>query len=83
MCAECVLNETAGICPVTLCAKGLLNGPCGGVNGGKCEVDSGKDCAWVLIYNELKKSKKLENYKKIREPKDFSKTLKPHKLIAR
>lgn len=83
MCAECVLDETAGICPVTLCPKGLLNGPCGGMNKGKCEVDNERDCAWVLIYKELEKNKKLETLKEIRGPKDFKKLIKPHKLIMK
>jgi hypothetical protein len=81
MCAECVLDETAGICPITLCSKSLLNGPCGGMNKGKCEVDSQKDCAWVLIYRELEKNKKLESLKAIRQPKDFKKSGKPHQLL--
>lgn len=81
MCGECVLEFTGGICPITLCPKGLLNGPCGGVDRGKCEVDKEKDCAWVLIYKELEKRKKLSNLKKIKEPKDFKKTTKPRKLI--
>lgn len=81
MCGECVLEFTGGICPITLCPKGLLNGPCGGVDRGKCEVDKEKDCAWVLIYKELEKRKKLSELKKIKEPKDFKKTTKPHKLI--
>ena len=83
MCAECVLDETAGICPITLCSKGLLNGPCGGMNKGKCEVDSERDCAWVLIYKELEKKKKLESLKEIRPPRDFKKSGKPHKLIMK
>ncbi len=65
-CGECVLGVTAGICPLTLCAKGLLNGPCGGMDKGKCEVDKEKDCAWVLIYQELEKQKKLAEIKKIK-----------------
>jgi hypothetical protein len=81
MCAECVLDETAGICPITLCSKGLLNGPCGGMNNGKCEVDNQKDCAWVLIYRELERNKKLGSLKIIRNPKDFKKSGKPHQLI--
>lgn len=81
MCGECVLDITAGICPITLCPKGLLNGPCGGVDKGKCEVDKDKDCAWVLIYKELEKRKKLGQFKKIQAPKDFKKITKPHKLI--
>ena len=81
MCGECVLDITGGICPITLCAKGLLNGPCGGMDKGKCEVDKDKDCAWVLIYKELDKRKKLSTLKEIRQPKDFKKSTKPHKLI--
>jgi hypothetical protein len=80
-CGDCVLGITAGICPVTLCAKGLLNGPCGGMNKGKCEVDKDKDCAWVLIYNELDKKQKAGQLKKIQGPKNFKKTLKPHKIL--
>ena len=81
MCAECVLDITGGICPITLCAKGLLNGPCGGMNKGKCEVDKDQDCAWVLIYKEMEKRKKLGRLKEIRQAKDFKKTNKPHKLV--
>jgi len=86
MCAECVLDETAGICPITLCPKGLLNGPCGGMSKGKCEVgeaDNEKDCAWVLIYQELEKNKKLEKLKEIHKPRNFKKSDKPHKLIMK
>lgn len=82
LCGECVLGVTAGICPITLCAKGLLNGPCGGMSKGKCEVDKDKDCAWVLIYKELEKRKKLGVMKEIRQPKDFKKAAKPHKLLT-
>lgn len=81
MCAECVLADTGGICPITLCPKGLLNGPCGGMDKGKCEVDREKDCVWVLIYKELEKRKRMDQLKKIKAPKDFKKTTKPHKLI--
>lgn len=81
LCGECVLHMTGGICPITLCPKGLLNGPCGGMSKGKCEVDKDKDCAWVLIYKELEKKKKLEDFKRIKEPKDFKKSTKPHKLM--
>jgi len=54
-CGDCVLELTGMICPVTRCPKSLLNGPCGGQDKGKCEVDKDMDCAWVLIYKELKK----------------------------
>lgn len=48
-CGTCVLGETGGICPVTRCAKGIMNGPCGGVKDGRCELGD-RDCAWVLIH---------------------------------
>lgn len=80
LCGECVLDVTGGICPITLCSKGLLNGPCGGMDKGKCEVDKECDCAWVLIYRELEKRKKLDTLKKLQEPKDFKKTTQPRKL---
>ena len=82
MCGECVLDETAGICPITLCSKGLLNGPCGGMDKGKCEVDKDKDCAWVLIYQELEKRNKLDSLKVAKQPKDYKKTTRPHKVIV-
>jgi len=83
MCAECVLGETGGICPVTLCPKSLLNGPCGGMNKGKCEVDNEKDCAWVLIYQELEKKNKLDKMREIHKERDYRKASKPHKLIMK
>jgi ferredoxin len=79
-CGDCVLELTGLICPLTRCPKGLLNGPCGGQNKGKCEVDKDRDCAWILIYNELKKQNKLDLLKEIRPPKDHSKVSKPREL---
>jgi ferredoxin len=81
MCGECVLGITAGICPITLCPKGLLNGPCGGMDKGKCEVDKERDCAWVLIYKELEKRNKLSTLKKAQLPRDFKKITKPGKKL--
>ena len=53
-CGSCLLARTGGICPVTRCAKSLLNGPCGGTSAeGKCEVDPEQDCGWKLIYDRL------------------------------
>ncbi|OGP61112.1 MAG: hypothetical protein A2V65_02985, partial [Deltaproteobacteria bacterium RBG_13_49_15] len=48
-CGDCQLDLFGGICPFTRCAKKLLNGPCGGSRGGKCEVNADTDCAWHLI----------------------------------
>ncbi len=83
LCGECILDFTCGICPITLCPKGMLNGPCSGVDKGKCEVDKEMDCVWVLIYKELEKKNRLSRLKEIYAPKDFKKMLKPHKLILK
>jgi hypothetical protein len=80
MCGKCVLNETGGICPVTRCPKGILNGPCGGVRDGKCEVDPNIDCCFVLIYERLKKIDQVESFKDIKEPRDFQHNRKPSNL---
>ena len=78
-CGDCVLELTAAICPITRCPKSLMNGPCGGQDKGKCEVDKERDCAWVMIYKELKERDKLELLKELRPPKDYSKLTKPRK----
>ena len=67
-CGECYLNHTGGICPITACSKGLLNGPCGGAKNGKCEVDPETDCGWELIYKRLKKVGKEEILKRKEVP---------------
>jgi len=79
-CGECELGKFAGICPLTQCAKGLLNGPCGGYKNGKCEVDPERDCAWVKIYERLKALGILEKMKEIVEPKDRSKMTRPREI---
>lgn len=79
-CGDCILDETGGVCPITRCAKGLLNGPCGGFVEGKCEVGAyEEDCAWTLIYERLKSQDRLELFTMFRPPRDFSvKTLAFH-----
>ncbi len=79
-CGSCMLNETGGICPMTLCAKGLVNGPCGGAKDGKCEVDRNRDCAWELIYHRLRALGRLDEFRRIRPPRDYSKAAKPRSL---
>jgi hypothetical protein len=59
-CSSCVLGLTGGICPVTMCAKGLYNGPCGGTNLGSCEINTEQDCAWYLIYERLERQGRLD-----------------------
>jgi ferredoxin len=79
-CGDCVLAETAGICPVTSCHKGLLNGPCGGTNNGMCEIDNSIDCAWTLIYNRLKEIGRLDLMRTTCKPKNFHAMAKPGKV---
>jgi hypothetical protein len=79
-CGECVLGETAGICPVAGCHKGLVNGPCGGTNKGKCEVDSNKDCIWTLIYRKLESMGRLDIMRTYQPPKNYHIEPKPGKL---
>jgi hypothetical protein len=69
-CGTCIIGETGGICPVTSCHKGLVNGPCGGTNDGKCEIDLKKDCAWTLIYNRLKDLGRLDSMRKLQRPRN-------------
>jgi len=76
-CGQCVLGETAGICPITTCHKGLVNGPCGGTNNGKCEVDKEKDCAWTLIYERLKEQGRLDLMRKYYPPRNFQVVPRP------
>jgi len=71
LCGQCILAETAAICPITLCPKGLMNGPCGGYEDGKCEVDRERDCAWVAIYERMDGWGQRERFLTIHEPKDW------------
>lgn len=70
-CGTCIIGETGGICPVTSCHKGLVNGPCGGTNQGKCEIPNDKDCAWTLIYNRLTELGHLDSMRKLQAPRNF------------
>ena len=76
-CHECVLHVTGGICPKTICAKGLLNGPCGGTVRGKCEVDTEKPCAWTLIYQRLEKTGRLDQIRRTLEPGRYDRRTTP------
>ncbi len=65
-CRDCQLAYTGGICPITRCAKGIFNGPCGGTDNGKCEVDKNIPCAWYDIYERLKGQDRIDNISKIK-----------------
>ena len=82
-CGDCELATFGGICPVTRCAKRLMNGPCGGSRDGKCEVNPDTDCAWNLIIERLTRLNQMDNLKKIIPPKNWNTSLSggPRKLI--
>ncbi|MFH1305599.1 MAG: methylenetetrahydrofolate reductase C-terminal domain-containing protein [Candidatus Omnitrophota bacterium] len=82
LCGECMLQVTGAICPVTRCPKSLVNGPCGGVKKGKCEIDTEMDCTWTLIYKRLKGLDRLGELKKVRAPRDHSKDKRPRTLLV-
>lgn len=74
-CGNCILHKTGGICPITRCAKSLLNGPCGGSVGGKCEIDPDTPCAWQTIYDRLASMGQLDKLQEIEPVKDWSTSL--------
>ena len=77
-CGDCLLDYTGGICPLTACSKGLLNGQCGGSKNRKCEVEpTVRDCGWVLIYERLKAIGRLDKMQQLIPPKAYSKMQPP------
>ncbi|BDD88185.1 methylenetetrahydrofolate reductase C-terminal domain-containing protein [Desulfofustis limnaeus] len=72
-CGDCVLGVTGGVCPVSRCAKRLLNGPCGGSTNGKCEISKETECAWQLVVDRLEALGRLGDYEKVMPIKDWSK----------
>ncbi len=79
-CGSCVLGLTGGICPVTMCAKSLFNGPCGGTNNGSCEINKDQPCAWFKIYERLAAQGRLDQIKEISPPNDWRNQI-PRKII--
>ncbi|GAI04732.1 unnamed protein product [marine sediment metagenome] len=65
---------------MTACAKGLVNGPCGGYRDGMCEVDPNRECAWVQIYNRLKEMNQLEKLTVLEPLKSYSKMSHPRRI---
>jgi ferredoxin len=77
-CGDCMLGLTGGICPVSRCAKSLLNGPCGGPRDGLCEINLAREfnpevpCAWLQIYERLAALGQLDRLLEVSRPKDWS-----------
>jgi ferredoxin len=71
-CGVCVLHQYGGICPVTRCAKHMLNGPCSSSREDRCEVNPERQCVWQLIYQRLKEIGQLDRLKEIKPPKNWN-----------
>ena len=72
-CGDCILGETFGMCPVSRCAKSLMNGPCGGTrSNGKCELNEETDCIWNKIVERAESRGELESLAAVRKPKNWS-----------
>jgi ferredoxin len=74
-CGSCVLDKYGGICPITRCAKHMLNGPCGGSREDRCEVRPDRPCAWQLIYTRLKGIGQLDKLNRIEPPRNWNTSL--------
>ena len=82
-CGDCRLEDTAGICPITRCTKGILNGPCAGTKNGKCEANKDMDCAWVLIYQRLERLHQLEKIRRYYPPRNYRAIPRPKRIMSK
>lgn len=71
MCGNCILQETAFVCPL-LCPKGLRNGPCGSGSSGSCCVEPSRPCIWHHIYKRADKAGQLERLLEVQAPLDWT-----------
>jgi len=72
MCGNCLLQETAFICPME-CPKGARNGPCGGSTEAHCYVDETRPCIWYEIYDHAFKMGREEKLLEVLPPLDWDK----------
>ena len=82
-CGDCRLDETGGICPITRCTKGILNGPCAGPKKGMCEASPEMECAWILIYDRLEKRQQLDKMRRYYPPRNFRTIPRPRRITSR
>jgi len=71
-CGNCILHLTGGLCPVARCAKSLMNGPCGGSVGGRCEIHKDVPCIWQSIHDKLVRIDNAEGLAAIAPIRDWS-----------
>jgi len=72
MCGNCLLQETAFICPME-CPKGIRNGPCGGSSAEHCYVDNTRKCIWYCIYERSFRMGREEKLLEVLPPVDWDK----------
>ena len=72
MCGNCLLQETAFICPME-CPKGVRNGPCGGSTSEHCYVDETRPCIWYKIYERAFNMEREETLLEVLPPLDWEK----------
>jgi methylenetetrahydrofolate reductase (NADPH) len=72
MCGNCLLQETAFICPME-CPKGARNGPCGGSTSEHCYVDETRPCIWYKIYERSFEMGREEKLLEVLPPLDWDK----------
>jgi methylenetetrahydrofolate reductase (NADPH) len=72
MCGNCLLQETAFICPME-CPKGARNGPCGGSTPEHCYVDETRPCIWYKIYERAFQMGRQEMLLEVLPPLDWDK----------
>ena len=82
-CGECRLEDTGGICPITRCTKGILNGPCAGPKNGKCEANKDMDCAWILIYQRLERLQQLDKIRRYYPARNFRAIPRPKRIVSK
>lgn len=73
MCGNCLLQETAFICPME-CPKGMRNGPCGGITPDRmCYVDPTRKCVWYAIYDRAYRKGREDTLLEVLPPLDWNK----------
>jgi len=78
LCGDCILHLTGGLCPIALCPKEKVNGPCSDSIDGKCPTlelagVEDADCVWELIYKKTGKIPEIG--------RDWSKSSTPEKIM--
>ncbi len=80
-CGDCLLNDTADICPTTICPKSFRNGPCEGIRGTMCEVFPERECVWHTIYQKLAERGEADRFTRYHEPINWAVSHMPREVV--